>query len=46
MIEWLLDQLPLHYLTYAIRKRDWIAVPRFYAEQAFPEQVKTGWWPL
>lgn len=42
---WLLDKLPLHTLTTALRRRGWVAVPRQYAEEAFPAQVETGWWP-
>lgn len=25
--------------------RGWINVPRAYAEEAFPKEMKSGWWP-
>lgn len=41
----ILELLDLHQLTKSLRSRGWVAVPRAYAEKAYPEQVRTGWWP-
>lgn len=44
-ILWLLDKLDIVHLQLAVKKRGWVCVPRKYAEQAWPKEVQSGWWP-
>jgi hypothetical protein len=41
----LLDLLTLSQLTTNLAKRGWRAIPHAYAEKAYPDQLKSGWWP-
>lgn len=45
-VMWLLHQLPFDPLHNEIRKRGWRPIPVEYAEKAYPQECKTGWWPL
>lgn len=45
-IGYLLDQLDVDHILNATHKRGWVAVPKSYAVRAWPENVRTGWWPV